>query len=139
MNRFVSIVFALFFMTISALAQESDLQFDQHKFGDRFCVLAVDDGENNYYVTDLTKLPSRFERIYFLNLVYKEKIVVNIDPDIDNEQMWFKAFDITAEEEVICLINDLKDEALEANAQFSDEERSTWLEQYDKYKKTLLK
>ena len=133
MKKIITPVLAILFTLNIAIGQDLELQFDQEKFGDQFSAMVVEDLEYNYYVVDLTKFSSRFEKIYFLNLIYQDQKVVNIDPDVDGLQMWFKAYDRFDINEITCLLNDQKDQAIEAGASFTDAERSKWLESHDKY------
>lgn len=111
------------------------LEFNQEEFDGRFCVLGERTGENNYYVADLTRFPDRFSRIYFLNLVFKEQIVVNIDPNIEKDQLWFKSHVTFPEEDVICRMDELLEETLESQQGMTEGERAAWMEKYDKYSK----
>ncbi|MFO7615002.1 MAG: hypothetical protein R6W71_10220 [Bacteroidales bacterium] len=110
------------------------LIFDQPSFGDRFSVMAISENEYDYYVVDLSKLPGRFERIYFLNLTYQTKEVVNIDPDIYGQQMWFKAYRDRQEQDVSRLFEKMKEESLDISRTMPAEEKAAWLSKYDKYK-----
>lgn len=108
-------------------------KFDQEEFNGRFCVFADQAGESSYFVTDMTRLPDRFSKIYFLNLVYAEKMVVNIDPAVDKEQMWFKANIIFEEEDVACRMEDILEETLSAGEKMSGREKDEWLTRHDKF------
>jgi len=111
------------------------LQFDQEAFDGRFCVLAEVADENNYYVTDLTSFPDRFSRIYFLNLVYEEKMVVNIDARIDHDQMWFKSSTVFTENEVVCRMDELLEETLDTSSGMTGSQKAAWLGKHDKFNK----
>lgn len=109
--------------------------FDQKEFGDRFSVLYYSEDDYDYYVIDLTKLGDRFERIYFMNLSYEDSRVVNLDPDIAKDQIWFKAYHQYTETEITCLFKDLKEKADKANQDMTAEEKSVWMGKFDKFKK----
>ncbi|MCK9399899.1 MAG: hypothetical protein M0Q51_07900 [Bacteroidales bacterium] len=109
--------------------------FDQKEFGDRFSVLYYSEDDYDYYVIDLTKLGDRFERIYFMNLTYEDSMVVNLNPDIENDQIWFKAFYQYKEAEITCLFKDLKEKADKANQDMTAGEKSVWMGKFDKFKK----
>ena len=112
---------------------QAGLVFDQKDFDGHFAVRAVSEGDYEYYVTDLTQLPSRFERIYFLNLSYADHRLVNIDPDIENSQLWFKAHYQYPENEIICLLDDFRKETLKISQSWTDSEKQSWLKKYDKF------
>jgi hypothetical protein len=109
--------------------------FDQKEFGDRFSVLYYSEDDYDYYVIDLTKLGDRFERIYFMNLTYQDSKVVNVNPDIENDQIWFKAFHQYKESEITCLFKDFKEKTDKASQDMTAEEKSAWMGKYDKFKK----
>jgi hypothetical protein len=103
-------------------------------FAGRFSVVAVSDQDNNYYIVDFTKLPTRFDKIYFINLVFKGDKVVNIDPDLDQDRVWFLAVKTTKEQVVHDYLLNLKKKTEEAAAAMTTEEQSEWLKKNNKYK-----
>jgi hypothetical protein len=121
---------------VSGKLPELSLIFDQKEFGDRFSVLFYSDDNYDYYVIDLTKLGGRFERVYFMNLTYADSKVVNIDADIEKDQTWFKSYYKNTEDEITCLINDLKEKTDEARIGMTAEEKSAWMVKNDKFKKS---
>lgn len=114
----------------------NSLVFNQKEFGDRFSVLFNSEDDYDYYVIDLTKLKDRFERVYFMNLTYQDRRIVNLDPDVEKDQIWFKAFHQYNETEINCLFNDLKEKAAQAGINMGSGEKSAWLSKNDKFKKT---
>jgi hypothetical protein len=116
----------------------NSLFYNQKEFGDRFSVLFNSEGDYDYYVIDLTKLKGRFERVYFMNLTYQDRRIVNLDPDVDKDQIWFKAFHQYSETEINCLFNDLKEKAAQDGYIMSSGEKSAWLAKNDKFKKTNI-
>ncbi len=107
--------------------------FDQTQFDDRFAVHVFSDEVYDYYVIDYTKMPQRFERIYFLNLIYKDDQVVHIDPDINKTQSWFKSHERYPQTEIICKLEDFLDETLEASRLWPEADKQAWLLKYDKF------
>jgi hypothetical protein len=111
------------------------LVFNQADFGDKFAVLADDDQSYNYFVTDLTKLPTRFQKVYFLNSVYSDHQVISIDSDLSKDQLWFKVPATMTERDALCKFDDLKSEAVKAENSMTPEERLSWLAGHDKFQK----
>jgi hypothetical protein len=111
------------------------LVFSQEDFGDRFAVLAEDDQTYDYYVTDLTKMPTRFQKVYFLNLVFADREIISIDSDLSKDQLWFKVPATVSEHDALCRFDDMKAEAARMEGTMAEEERQTWLAGHDKYSK----
>jgi hypothetical protein len=144
MKRFSNILLLLFILTvyngfgqqvIPSSEPELKFHFDQKDFGDKFCVAADNDDTYNYFVINLEKLPDRFEKIYFLNLVYSNNKVVNIDGEIDKSQLWFKSYYKNTEDDIICLMNDMKKETHNVSLDMSETDKKAWMAKYDKYSK----
>jgi len=104
-------------------------------FGGHFIIDVLSDEKNNYYIVDFSKLPSRFEKVYFMNLVFKKDKIVNIDSDITQQQVWFLAASMFPASSIEEIVNSLKAETDKANASFTDEEKVKWLQVNDKYGK----
>lgn len=115
----------------------STLIFDQKEFGDRFSVLTYSEDDYDYYAVDLTKLADRFERVYFMNLTYQDKRLINIDPALENPQIWFKAYHQYNESEITCLFTDLKEKTGQAGRDMSVQEKTAWMTKNDKFKKNI--
>jgi len=115
---------------------EPRLVFNQGDFGERFAVLADYDREYNYFVTDLTKMPSRFQRVYFLNLVFADQQVISLDSDLSKDQLWFKVPSALTEQEAVCKFDDLRAEAMKAENGMTENERQQWLAGHDKFPKS---
>ena len=120
--------------SLSGQQQQFPLVFDQKEFGDRFSVLIFSDDNYDYYVIDLTKLEGSFERVYFMNLTYADPRLVNIDANIKKDQTWFKVYYNNKEEEIICLLKDLKEKTVEARLGMTADEKSAWMVKYNKFK-----
>jgi len=133
----------IFFTTFSSILSGQEVcpsadipfEFDHSEFNGKFCVYVASEESSDYYVIDLEKLPLRFDRIYFLNLVYKEKKVISIDNDINKDVLWFKSFDTFSREDVICLMEELLLETGAAIDSYSENQKSEWLQVHDKFSK----
>lgn len=114
---------------------EPRLVFSQGDFGDRFAVLADYDREYNYFVTDLTKMSSRFQKVYFLNLAFADQQVISLDSDLSKDQLWFKVPVALTEQEAVCKFDDLRAESAKAETGMTEGERQKWLAGHDKFPK----
>ncbi len=103
-------------------------------FKSRFAAVATTDSRNNYYLVDFTKLPDRFERVWFMNLVFQHPEVVNIDPDIRKVKLWFQSDHRYPVKEVIDLFDNLMNKTKEAAQSTTTPEKVSWLKNNDKYK-----
>jgi hypothetical protein len=108
--------------------------FEQADFQDRFAVMAASEEEFDYYVTDLTRFTDRFEKVYFLNLTYSDHRIVNIDANIESDQLWFKAHYKYEQAAMTCLLEDFMKETKQVSQSWTETEKNTWLQQYDKFK-----
>jgi hypothetical protein len=140
-SAFILLIFTI--ATYSGYGQQNDnssdqsvkFHFDQKDFGDRFCVAADNDADYNYYVINMEKFAGRYEKIYFLNLVFTNDKIVNIDAEIDNTQLWFKSSIQNPENDITCLMDDLKKQTDQAASKLSGAEKTAWLKTNDKYAK----
>lgn len=128
-----SVFFSIFSATSQTIGENGTLPvIDQEKFEGRFCLSIPSDGDFNYCIVDLDKLDGRFERVYFLNLTYKETKIINIDPDITKSQLWFKSYYLDEEKEISRLLEDLRKKTRDASLSMSGEEKDSWLMKNDK-------
>lgn len=102
-------------------------------FRGSFAVQVEQDALNNYYLVDLSALPERFERVWFMNLIFQHPEVVNIDPAISRNRIWFQAHKQYNEKEVIQQLTTCKEASVEKAKQMTEVEKSAWLKTNDKY------
>ena len=62
-------------------------KYESLVFNDKFVLLAESDNNNNYYIADFSKFKSRFEKIYFLNLVFQSEKIVNLEGNLEHQQV----------------------------------------------------
>ena len=70
-----------------------------------------------------------------MNLTYKEPKLVNLDADLEKDQTWFKSYYTNTENEVTCLLNELKVNTDRASQEMTTEEKSAWMTSYNKFNK----
>lgn len=109
-------------------------QYDSMVFGDKFVLLAESDQTNNYFIADFSKFSSKFEKVYFLSLVFPSKNVVNIDGDLSHDRIWFLANKKYSSEEVIKELLEDKEKSISFAASLTEDEKNNWLKTNDKYK-----
>jgi hypothetical protein len=109
-------------------------RYAQVPFGDRFAMQVLKSDGKNYFLVDLSKLPSRFERVFFMTIAFKQDKLVNIDPEITRDRIWFFAYETYPVREIEELLTSLKDRAVEAGKQYTDLRKQEWLLKNDKYK-----
>ncbi|MEI6899018.1 MAG: hypothetical protein WCL00_04010 [Bacteroidota bacterium] len=109
-------------------------KYDHLQFNDKFVLLAEFDAANNYFITDFSRLESRFEKVYFLNLTYGTPKIVNLHADLTQNRIWFLSNRKNPEKEIILLFDDLKDQTQKKSSTMNDVDKNIWLKEHDKYK-----
>jgi len=61
----------------SFVAKYADLDFNG-----KFATTIIKDDANNYFLLDFSLLPTRFDRVFFMNLSFSSEEIINIDPVI---------------------------------------------------------
>lgn len=108
-------------------------QFREADFGGNLAIRVAGDPVKEYYVVDMNRFGSRFERIWFINLVFQSAEVVTLDHDIAADQMWFFAPKSYPEEKVLALFDKMKRSADSVSSGMTEEEKAAWLKKNDKY------
>ena len=142
MRRFASLLSLLMLLSFFAGAQDRSFPLPYHDgmevtlehadFNGNFSLLVATDNSYDYYATDLSKLESDFRKTYFLNLLYQEKRIISIDSDLKKDYLWVKASSIYTGEEVLCLLNEMKEETMTAANHMTAEEKQVWMQQHKK-------
>lgn len=109
-------------------------KFDKLEFNDRFAVLAASDESNHYFLADFSKFQTRFEKIWFLNLVFQDAIIVTIDSAIELDRFWFLSKRIYSEEQVLDEMDALKTSTFKRSEEMTEDEKAEWMGIHDKYK-----
>jgi hypothetical protein len=103
-------------------------------FKGKFSVQVLHDNTNNYYLVDFSKLKDKYEKVYFLSLVYQEGKIVNIDSDLKQDKIWFLSVTNNPVEEINKLLMDLKDKTIKKSNSLSQDQKRKWLLENDKFK-----
>jgi hypothetical protein len=103
-------------------------------FGDHFSLMVLSDATNNYYLVDFTWLESKFQKVYFMNLVFGEKKIVNIDSDLGQDRIWFLSNKKNSEQEITDLLLSLKQKTDRKSEEMTAAEQEAWLKANNKYK-----
>lgn len=114
----------------SALIQKY-ADFDFHG---SFALMVEKDNLNNYFLVDLSSFAERFERVWFMNMVFQHPEVVNIDPNISRKQIWFQAHSRYSVQSILDQLDVCKKETMASSERWSPSEKSNWLKMNDKYK-----
>jgi len=139
----ITFTILLYFSMIGIWAQSGaihpgDLGFRQ-KYADfdfkgQFAGVIDRDGVNNYFLLDFSKLASRFERVYFMNLTFDSYQLVNIDPIVTEDRICFMANEKYDKNEQLSIFEELKNKTTKIAATWSGDEKVRWLKKNDKYK-----
>lgn len=106
-------------------------------FKGKFSLLIGSDAANNYFLLDFSRLPSRFERVYFMNLSFGENELINIDPDITKSRVCFMVNNKYSESEAIKIFEDIEKEVNHVSKSWTNEMKAEWLKENDKYKQHI--
>jgi hypothetical protein len=109
-----------------SFAQTSRIPYyDNISFGDSFFKIAETDERSDYYVVDLSKLSSEFQKAFFISLTFAEPKIVRIDAD-NNNMAWFKANKVFTQTEIAQLFLSLNQRAISADS-MTEAEKNEWL------------
>ena len=145
MKRIVIFIFLMLFSGIGLMAQQPQgmvddptdpvfrAKFETVDFQGSVAAEVLDDATKRYYLVDMKQFPSRFEKIWFLNLVFSDEMIVNMDSDISQDRMWFMAFKRYPAKEVLAHFESLKTQTHKVGKQMTSAEQKQWMEQHDKY------
>jgi hypothetical protein len=137
------LILALSFSVLSASAQENGFnpsdpgcaeRYAKFDFQGKFAALVFSDKVNNYYLVNFSLLPTRFEKIWFMNMAFKNGKVVNIDPNVSRSQVWFQSNLKYPSDEILLLFGQLRTRTGEAAVDLNGQQQEKWLRENDKYK-----
>ena len=139
----------VFIFTLSLLvnltlsAQQSEInpaypgfitKYANFDFKGSFAAAIDKDAANNYFLIDFSKLNSRFERVYFMNLSFSYDEIINIDPDINKNRVCFMSHKNYSVADVLKTFDAIKEKVLLTSSSWSEDKESQWLNVNDKYK-----
>jgi hypothetical protein len=108
-------------------------KFNHLDFEGKFYLLAVKDAVNNYYMADFSQFPDKFERVYFINLVYKSDKIVSIDSDLSQDRIWFQVNNKYSGKEAGAQFDQLREKTLNAATTLTSEEKASWMKKNNKF------
>jgi hypothetical protein len=109
-------------------------KYEKVDFHGKFSVPVIKDQTNNYFLVDISQMKDKFEKVYFLSLVFKNGKVVNIDGDLTQSKIWFLSDLKNSVDEVNKIFQDLKEQTLQQSKSLTDDQKAKWLLENDKYK-----
>lgn len=89
--------------------------------------LTNSDANNYYYQIDFSKFTTKFEKNYFMNLIYKNSVLVSIDSDLSKAKMNLIANIFHSEQKIIENIEDVIFKTVNANSTFTELEKQNWM------------
>jgi len=105
-----------------------------YDFKGRFASAIEKDAENNYFLLDFSKLPTRFDRVYFMNMSFSYAKIINADPDIKKDRVCFMSKKMYNETDVLNIFEEIKEKVAIISASWPEDWKSEWLNTNDKYK-----
>jgi hypothetical protein len=141
-----SLLIALLFAGFAVTAQTSETpeinpkdpafrqKYENVDFKGKFSVQVLKDNTNNYFLVDFAQLKDKYEKVYFLSLVFINGKVVNIDGDLKQNKIWFLSDNRNTIEEINTLFQKLKEQTTQSSSALSGDQKASWLLENDKYK-----
>ncbi|MFZ4520650.1 MAG: hypothetical protein ACOYNC_03035 [Bacteroidales bacterium] len=102
-------------------------------FKGKFALSIEPNALTNYYLLDFSKLPSRFEKVYYMNLSFSSGELINIDPVITKSRVCFMSNKQYPEADVIAVFEKIKRIVADTSAVWSVARKTEWLKGNDKY------
>jgi hypothetical protein len=116
-------------ITCSLFAQQSNSGIKKNCDIDlkSYYKLTKSDANNYYYQIDFSKFSTKFEKNYFMNLVYKNGVLVSIDSDLSKAKINLMANVFHSEQKIIENLEDVIYKTVNANTTFTDVEKQNWM------------
>ena len=123
----------------SYMGNENELlsKAESTDFSDNISAKLFQDEKNSYFAVDVSKLPSKYEKIRILELSFAGNTLVNIGSD-KNMKFYFFLVNNTLNkttEEINKLFNEFSVQAKAELQTMNEEQIRLWLIQHDKYSK----
>jgi hypothetical protein len=99
-----------------------------------FISLVSSDTENRYFEVDLKQLPTFFEKAFFLDLLFKDTVVIVQNSNLKNDSMPLICNNKLKTPEVKLHIEGLKAKAIKASIDKSESEKVLFEKQHEKYR-----
>lgn len=109
-------------------------KYENVDFNGKFSVQVLTDNTNNYFIADFSKFRDKYEKVYFLFLVFQNGKVVNLDGDLNHNKIWFLSDIRISKDEINNLLQELKTQTEKNSSTLTVEQKATWLLSNDKYK-----
>jgi hypothetical protein len=128
---------------LSLSAQKSEIlpadpafiaKYANFDFKGNFSAAISEDDTKNYFILDFSKFPTRFERVYFMNLSFSSDEIVNIDSDIAKDRICFMAYKKYKAADVSKIFDEIKTKVTLVASSWSEDKKAQWLSVNDKYK-----
>jgi hypothetical protein len=101
---------------------------------DRFAACIAGDSIHDYYLVDLARFESRFEKVYFMNLTFSVKELINLDPDLSRDRVLFMVVKTPSAENLVGELEKIHDQVNDTVKAWPAGRKSAWLNENDKYK-----
>jgi hypothetical protein len=99
-----------------------------------FISLVSSDSENRYFEVDLKQLPTFFEKAFFLDLLFKDTVVIVQNSNLKNGSMPLICNNKLETAKVKLHIEGFKEKAIKAGIGKSESEKAIFEKQHEKYR-----
>ena len=109
-------------------------KYAKFDFQGNFAAVIEQDAMNNYYLLDFSLLPTRFERVYFMNLSFLSQELVNIDPEVSKNRVCYLSNRKYEADRILKILTGIKAKVIYTASTWTETEKAQWLTANDKYK-----
>jgi|GEM_PF-2704151 len=134
MKRFIFLLFIASILPFLAPAQNTGQGEMSATDAKPFVILERSDDVNNYFQVDFSLLAERFEKIYFLQLIFQDHRIVNTDGDLSKDLIGFQASIKHDTDEMLKLFDKYRQQVASESSGMDAASKAAWLEKNDKYK-----
>jgi hypothetical protein len=124
----VSLIFGV--MLVSGFHFQASAQTQQKPFAS----LVSSDETNRYFEADLGQLPSFFDKAYFLELIFRDSVVVVTNSSLKNRFLPLLCNDKMGTKQVLLRIDDIKARVIRISESMSESEKAIIVKKFEKYR-----
>jgi hypothetical protein len=99
-----------------------------------FVSIVSSDETNKYFEADLSQFPSFLEKAYFLELIFKDSILVVQNSSLKNKFLQLSCNNKLSTEKALLHISDLKSKTIKDSGGMNNSKKAILIKKYEKYR-----